>query len=79
MRHADLVSGQGRLTRAAAELRERWLTAKAEWTDQVSRDFERDHLAHLPPQINAALAAAHHLAELLEQAEKELEDPRRGG
>ena len=75
MRHCDLVSGLGRLKHAAAELREQWLAAKAHWTDQVSRDFEKNHLQQLPGQITLAVAAVQQLAELLEQAERDLEDP----
>ncbi len=77
MKHCDLVSGLGRLKHAAAELREHWLDAKTYWTDQVSRDFEKNHLQQLPAQITLAVAAVQQLAELLEQAEKELEDPLR--
>jgi len=77
VRHCDLVSGLGRLKHAAAELREQWLAAKTHWTDQVSRDFEKNHLQHLPGQVTLAVAAVQQLAELLEQAEKELEDPQR--
>ncbi len=75
MRHCDLTSGLGRLKHAAAELREQWLAAKSHWTDQVSRDFEKNHLQQLPSQIMLAVAAVQQLAELLEQAEKDLEDP----
>jgi hypothetical protein len=65
----------GRIKHAAAEMREAWLTAKSYWTDQVSRDFEKNHLQHLPAEIAQAVAAVQELAEMLEQAEKELEDP----
>lgn len=75
MRHCDLISGLGRLKHAAAELRDAWLNAKSYWTDQVSRDFEKNHLEHLPARITQAVAAVQELTELLEQAEKELEDP----
>lgn len=78
MKHCDLVSGLGRLKHAAGELRDRWLDAKTYWTDQVSRDFEKNHLQSLPGQITLAVTAVQQLAELLEQAEKELEDPQRG-
>lgn len=77
MRHCNLLDGLRRLQHAAADLRDRWLDAKAHWTDQVSRDFEQNHLQHLPGQITLAVAAVQQLADLLEQAEKELEDPQR--
>jgi hypothetical protein len=75
VRHCDLISGLGRLKHAAAELREAWLAAKSHWTDQVSRDFEKNHLQHLPTEITLAVAAVQELGDVLEQAEKELEDP----
>jgi len=78
MRHCDLVSGLGRLKHAAAELREHWQAAKEVWTDQVSRDFEKNHLQQLPAQVTQVVAAVQQLADVLEQAEKELEDPLRG-
>jgi len=75
VRHCDLISGLGRIKHAAAEMREAWLTAKSYWTDQVSRDFEKNHLQHLPAEIAQAVAAVQELADMLEQAERELEDP----
>ena len=75
MRHCDLISGMGRLKHAAAQLREAWLAAKSYWTDQVSRDFEKNHLQHLPAEIMQAVAAVQEFGDVLEQAEKELEDP----
>lgn len=75
MRHCDLISGLGRLRHAAAEMRDAWRAAKSYWTDQVSRDFEKNHLQHLPTEITQAVAAVQELTDLLEQAEKELEDP----
>lgn len=75
MRHCDLISGLGRIKHAAGEMREAWLTAKSYWTDQVSKDFEKNHLQQLPVEITQAVAAVQELAEMLEQAEKELEDP----
>ncbi len=75
MRHCDLISGLGRLKHAAAEMRDAWRAAKSYWTDQVSRDFEKNHLQHLPTEITQAVAAVQELTDLLEQAEKELEDP----
>jgi len=75
VRHCDLISGLGRIKHAAGEMREAWLTAKSYWTDQVSKDFEKNHLQQLPVEITQAVAAVQELAEMLEQAEKELEDP----
>jgi hypothetical protein len=68
------VTGLGRIQRAAAQLKEKWLATGAHWDDRRRRDFERDHLQALPPQITLVVAAVHELAELWEQVERELED-----
>jgi hypothetical protein len=75
MKHCDLVTGIGRIQRAAAELKEKWLDTHSHWDDKARRDFEKNHLQPLPSQITMVVAAVHELAELMEQAESELEDP----
>jgi hypothetical protein len=70
-----LQSGVGRLQRAAAKLKEKWLEAKSHWRDQASRDFEKRHLQPLAPEITQAVAAVHEFADVLAQVERELEDP----
>jgi hypothetical protein len=77
MRSCDLLTGLGRLKRSAARLKEQWLETKTHWNDQASRDFEKNFLQGLAPQITLAVAAIHEYAELMEQVEKELEDPDR--
>jgi len=74
MRHCDLITGMGRIQRGFSRLKERWLETKTHWNDKASRDFEKNHLQQLPSQISMVVAAVHELAEVLEQAEKELED-----
>ena len=74
MKHCDLLTGKGRLQRAAAQLKEKWLDTNSHWDDKARRDFERNHLQPLPSQITMVVAAIHELAEVLEKAEKELED-----
>jgi hypothetical protein len=75
MKHCDLITGMGRIQRAAAELKEKWLDTQTHWDDRARRDFEKNHLRTLPSQITMVVAAVHELAEVLEQAEKDLEDP----
>jgi hypothetical protein len=75
MRSCDLLTGLGRLKRSTAQLKEQWLATKTHWNDQTSRDFEKNFLQGLAPQITLAVAAIHEYAELMEQVEKELEDP----
>jgi uncharacterized protein YukE len=77
MKHCDLATGTGRIQRAAAKLKDRWQDTQAHWNDQARRDFEKNYLQPLAPQITLALAAIHELSEILKQAERDLEDEQR--
>ena len=74
MRHCDLITGMGRIKRGFSRLKEKWLETKTHWNDKASLDFEKNHLQQLPAQVTMVVAAVHELAEVLEKAEKELED-----
>jgi hypothetical protein len=74
MRICDLNTGAIRLTRAAKKLRDQWLATQEHWSDQNQRDFERNHLNPIAPEITLTLAAVQRLAEVLEQAERECSD-----
>jgi hypothetical protein len=70
----DLTGGVGRLQRAQAKLREKWLDAHAHWNDEASRDFEAAFLEPLPAKITLTVAAIYELADLLQKAIRDLED-----
>jgi hypothetical protein len=70
----DLTGGVGRLQRAQAKLREKWLDAQSHWNDQASHDFETAYLQPLPPRITLTVAAIYELADLLQKAIRDLED-----
>jgi uncharacterized protein YukE len=74
MKCCDLNSAFGRIRRATAKLKERWQDVHAHWDDKASQEFEKNFLQALAPQITLAAAAVHQLREVLDQAEKELED-----
>ena len=74
MKSWDLQTGVIRLTRAAKQLRDRWSEIKEHWNDQNRRDFERNHLEPLAPEITLTLAAVQRLAEVLEQARRDCVD-----
>ena len=74
MKAWDLQTGVIRLTRAAKQLRDRWSEIKEHWNDQNRRDFERNHLEPLAPEITLTLAAVQRLAEVLEQARRDCVD-----
>ncbi len=75
MKICDLHTGTGRLMRAAKTLRERWGETNAEWNDSASQQFEQAFLKPLGPEVQLTLTAIQRLAEVLEAAEKECEDP----
>lgn len=67
----NLQDGRAKLGYAAQKLRLRWDEANRHWNDAVSRDFERDHLVPLEPQIAATLQAIDRLADVISRAERE--------
>lgn len=79
MKHCDLTSSVGRMNKAMATLREKWLQTKEHWNDAASREFEEKHLQPLIPQMQFTIAAVQRLAEVIEKAEKDCEDGDRGG
>lgn len=74
MAHFDIFSGIGRFQRATAKLREKWTEAQSQWNDQTSRDFEKTYLQPLPGRIALTVAAIQKMADVLQQAVRELED-----
>ena len=74
MRICDLQSSSTRLQRAARDLNEHWTNTKEYWHDQTSSDFEESHVKPLLPEIAMALSAVNRLHELLEQAERDLQE-----
>jgi hypothetical protein len=78
MRNFDLISGIGRLKRSSAQLKEKWLNVRDHWDDQASRDFEKEFLQMLAPQLTLVMAALHEFHDVMQQAGKELEDPGNG-
>ena len=68
------TTGVAVLHRSAKRLREQWSLAQAKWDDQTSREFEEQVLRPLVPQLNLTVAAVQRLAEVLERAEKDLDD-----
>jgi hypothetical protein len=59
-----MISGSARLNHALKTLRERWDDTKGYWSDEVARDFEKNHLAPLETQSNTAIRGMEKLAEV---------------
>ena len=77
MKTCDLVSAVGQLQRAANKLHDRWLQTEPYWNDSVRREFAKEHLEPLLPQLRATVAAIHRLSEIVEKGERECLDPDR--
>jgi hypothetical protein len=73
MRSGDLTTGAAKLQKSWKKLRERWEDTKPHWSDSVSREFEKNCLEKLEPQIIMTLDRMKALAALLGAAEHECE------
>jgi hypothetical protein len=60
-----MLTGSARLNHALKTLRERWDETKGYWSDEVARDFEKNHLVPLESQSNNAIRGMEKLAEVL--------------
>lgn len=58
-------AGSARLLHSQKTLRERWDEVKEQWSDQVARDFEKNHLLPLDQQTSLAIRGMDKLAEVL--------------
>ena len=74
MRMCDLHTGSIQMTRAAKDLREQWNATSDHWKDKNHDDFDEKYVQPLAPQISLLLAAVNSLSEVLERAERDLED-----
>lgn len=70
----NLYDGRAKLCYALEKLRLRWEETKPDWRDAVSRDFQRDFLEPLEPQVAGTVQAIEKLSEILSRAEKECSD-----
>jgi len=59
-----MSTGSARLNHALKTLRERWDETKGYWSDEVARDFEKNHLVSLESQSNNAIRGMEKLAEV---------------
>ena len=74
MRMCDLSSSLGRLQRLTIKLKDHWHATQEHWSDETARQFQEQYLESLVPQIATTVTATQRLVELLEQAERELDD-----
>ena len=60
-----MSAGSARLQHAIKTLREQWEATREQWSDSVSRDFEKNHLVPLEQQVNSALRGMDKISEVL--------------
>lgn len=73
MRIADLTSSAARLRDAADVLAANWNDTRQFWNDANSRNLEQTRLKPLADDVNAALSAIQHLADVLMLAQRRCE------
>jgi len=66
-----MSASSARLNHSLSTLRERWEETKSHWSDQVARDFEKNHLAPLESQSNSAIRGMEKLSEVLNRLKHE--------
>ena len=71
---ADLITPANRLTKATKKIQDRWLVAKQEWDDGVSKRFQEKYLDPIVPQMQLTLGALHELMKVLDDAIGETRD-----
>ncbi len=74
MKICDLQTGASQLRKAATRLKEKWEATAEQWNDQSRRDFARDRLDPLLPQMALLLAAVQQFADVLAEAERACRD-----
>jgi len=60
-----MSAGSARLSHALKTLRERWDDTRGHWSDQVARDFEKNHLIPLDAQSGNAIRGMDKLSEVI--------------
>ncbi len=66
-----MSAGSARLNYTLKTLREKWDIAKEKWSDNVSRDFEKNHLFPLEQQTTTAIRGMEKIAEVLSKIRHE--------
>ena len=67
----SVTVGRAKLNNAYKDLLMHWEEAKDAWMDVRAKQFERDYLDPLAPQVRAALGAMERLNAVLGQCERD--------
>jgi hypothetical protein len=74
MNVGNLQAGSGRLQEALEQLQLAWAGAAEVWKDANARNLDEQHLRTIAEEINVAIPAISHLAQVLQSARRELEE-----
>lgn len=77
MQICDLQTGAGIVHRATAQLKEAWTETATHWRDEQQREFGRDRLDPLLPELSLLLATVQRFSELLGDAARDCRDEER--
>lgn len=73
----DFITHSGRIRRSTSKLKEQWQETLESWSDSTSRQFQEEYLEPLLPEITLTLTAVQAMAEQIDRAIKDCEDPDR--
>lgn len=74
MKPCDLDTGAAKLQLGMKDLFRVWEDASEQWDDGASRAVFEEHLEPMAPVVKSALDAAGRMRQLLQQAQRELDD-----
>lgn len=74
MNVGNLQAGSGRLQEALEQLQLAWASTGEVWKDANARSLDEQHLRTIAEEINVAIPAISHLAQVLQSARRELEE-----
>lgn len=74
MRGGNLASGASKLALAVKQLDIKWESAKETWNDHTSRQFHKECIEPLTPDVKETLEALGRLAEVLSRAARDVSE-----
>ena len=64
--------GRAQINKAFKEMTLRWLEAKSQWNDVMSRNFEKERLFPMEMDMRAAASGMETMAQLLQQIRRDV-------
>ncbi|MEQ8849706.1 hypothetical protein [Botrimarina sp.] len=74
MNPCDLDSGASRIVRGLKDLNAVWEEASEQWNDSVSEAVHKRYVEPIGPVVKSTLDAVGRMRQLLQQAQRDLED-----